>query len=130
MPDRILLVEDNDENRGIFATMLRYRGFAVTEAASGARALELAREGHPHMVLLDLGLPDMNGFEVLRRMRADPDLADVPVMVVTAHVAREMEKQAEALGARRFLTKPIPPRELSDAVAEELAILRGYEAAS
>lgn len=119
MGERVLLVEDNVDNRNIFVTILQHEGYIVVEAENGRRALELAGEQRPDIVVLDLGLPDMDGFEILRRLSEDFDLADMPVLVLTAHVGEEMERRAMALGARRFLTKPIPPRRLVEAVREE-----------
>lgn len=119
MKNRVLLVEDNHENRGIFSTILEYEGYEVVEAADGFEALDRARECAPDVVLLDLGLPDMDGFEVMRRLGDELHLGDVPVLIVTAHVAPEIERRALSMGASRFLTKPIPPRDLVNAVREE-----------
>lgn len=120
MDEHVLLVEDNVENRNIFSTILEYEGFRVVEAEDGQQAMMRAEDDRPDIVVLDLGLPGMDGFEVLRRMGADVHLKDVPILVVTAHVGEETKQRALALGARRFLTKPIPPRDLVDAVRAEI----------
>lgn len=120
MYNSILLVEDNSENLGIFATILRHYGYRVVEARSGRQALDLAAAEGPDLILLDLGLPDIDGFEVLARLRKEPTLALIPVLVVSANATQRARDQSLALGARRFLTKPIRPSDLVVAVGDEL----------
>lgn len=116
----VLLVEDNSENLSIFATILRHYGYRVIEAQSGRQALDLAAAQDPDLILLDLGLPDIDGFEVLSRLRKEPALARIPVLVVSANATQRARDQSLALGARRFLTKPIRPSDLVVTVGEEL----------
>lgn len=120
MYKNILVVEDNRENLSIFTTILQHHRYRVIEARSGGKALELAASQRPDLILLDLGLPDIDGFEVLGRLRKDPVLSRIPVLVVSANATRMARDQSLALGARRFLTKPIRPTDLVVAVAEEL----------
>lgn len=124
MDKSILLVEDNRENLSIFATILRHYGYRVIEARSGRQALDLAAARDPDLILLDLGLPDIDGFEVLSRLRKEPARSGTPVLVVSANATQRARDQSLALGARRFLTKPIRPSDLVVAVGDEFQARR------
>jgi CheY-like chemotaxis protein len=80
---RILVVEDDHDIRGLLRRRLARWPYEITEATSGEAAIEMARAQPPALVVLDILLPDMDGWEVLRRLRSDPDLADVPVVVIS-----------------------------------------------
>jgi len=105
---RLLVVDDQPAN-----LQALYRTFAadhqVYMATTGTQALELARERQPDLILLDLDLPDLDGFEVCARLRADPRLRDTPVIVVTAHSDEAAETRALSTGAVDFIAKPIHP---------------------
>lgn len=117
----ILIVEDDDLLRDAFKLLLEDAGYQVIEAATAADALGMAEERLPALVLLDLGLPDRPGLEVVRSFRADPDLRDTPVIALTGRVG-ETEKQACLdAGCDRYLAKPIAP---SDLLQELPALLR------
>src|SRR5262245_44830133 len=105
-PLRVLVVDDIPDTRTSFAILLRMWGHQSREASDGAEALRTAAGFHPHVVLLDLGLPDMDGCEVARKLRADPETSDALVVAVTGH--GETEKLAQALnaGCDRYLLKP------------------------
>ena len=118
----ILVVEDNDENRDIFRTILEYGGFGVSVAEDGEEGLEAIRERRPALVILDIGLPRMDGWELLRRLRRDANGArDTRVMVVTADTSADGERRARRLGCVDFLTKPVEPRRLLARVREVLS---------
>jgi CheY-like chemotaxis protein len=89
----VLLVEDNPDNRDIYGTFLRHYGFTVVEAGDGEEGVRLAREFLPGVVLMDVGLPLLDGLEATRRLKADPATADIPVIALTAH-AMESDRQA------------------------------------
>ncbi|HEX6070333.1 MAG TPA: response regulator [Longimicrobiaceae bacterium] len=117
---RILLVEDDEAARFIIATVLRHAGYAVTEtrtAVEGLRSLETAR---PDAVLVDVGLPDVDGFELIRRVRASPVGQALPIVVVTVYAFDSDRESAFAAGCDRFLTKPISPAELLRTLEELL----------
>ena len=118
----ILVVEDNDENRDIFRTILEYGGFGVSVAEDGEEGLEAIRQRRPALVILDIGLPRMDGWELLRRLRRDGNgVRDTPVMVVTADTSADGERRARRLGCVDFLTKPVEPRRLLARVQEVLS---------
>ena len=103
----ILLVEDNPINRKLARNVLRSQGFEVLEAPTGEEALEMLRRQRPDLILMDLQLPGMDGLEVTRRVKADPDMAGLPVVALTAHVREADEKKARDAGCVGYITKPI-----------------------
>jgi CheY-like chemotaxis protein len=109
---RILLVEDDLHSRRISGTALRASGFEVHEATSGREGVEMARALGPDLVVMDLGLPGMSGFEATRRIKGEVG-ADPPLVVVlTARVLREDVESARRSGCDSFLAKPIDPFDL------------------
>lgn len=108
----ILVVDDDDDLRQLLGTVLRHEGFEVREAASGYEALARMRESAPVMVLLDIMMPELDGFDVCRRLKADQRLASVPVVFVTALDDSAQRKLAFTLGAEDYINKPIGPRDL------------------
>ncbi|HWW61635.1 MAG TPA: response regulator transcription factor [Thermoanaerobaculia bacterium] len=118
MRRRILLVEDDAKTRASIELYLRHEGYDVIAAADGERALELARERDPHLVVLDLMLPRVDGLEVCRRLRATSRSA---IVMVTARATEEDKLTGLDLGADDYVTKPFSPREL---MARIRAVLR------
>jgi len=114
----VLVVEDNQVNRKLVRNVLRSKGYRVLEAATGEDALKLLKEQPADVVLMDLQLPGMDGFEVTRRIKADPQLGDLPIVALTAHVGQNDEQQAKDAGCVGFLTKPIRLALLPSQVAE------------
>ncbi|HQR68625.1 MAG TPA: response regulator, partial [Thermoanaerobaculia bacterium] len=104
---RVLLVEDNDENRELLAHMLRSRGAEVVVARSGPKASEAVARQPISFVLLDLQMPEMAGYQVLRRLRALPGGADLPVVALTALASEDVRRRCEAEGMNDFVTKPV-----------------------
>ncbi len=104
---KILLVEDNEMNRDMLSRRLKRKGFEVSIAVDGAAALEAVESDHPELILMDLSLPIMDGWEATRRLKADPATADIPVIALTAHaMSGDREKALEA-GCDDYDTKPI-----------------------
>src|SRR5687768_1024475 len=104
---RILLVEDNEMNRDMLSRRLARRGYEVIIAVDGASGIELARRDSPDLVLMDMSLPAMDGWEATRRMKADEILKHIPVIALTAHaMANDRDKALEA-GCDDYDTKPI-----------------------
>ncbi|OYT69808.1 MAG: two-component system response regulator [Chloracidobacterium sp. CP2_5A] len=104
---RILLVEDNELNRDMLMRRLAKRGFAVETAADGAQGVEMARKILPDLILMDMSLPVMNGWEATQLVKSHPETARIPVIALTAHaMAGDREKALEA-GCDDYDTKPI-----------------------
>ena len=104
---KILLVEDNEMNRDMLSRRLVLRGHEVVIAEDGCRALEMALREFPDLVLMDMGLPVMDGWEATRRLKADPRTASVPVIALTAHAMADERMRALDAGCDDFDTKPI-----------------------
>ena len=110
MNRRILLIEDNEQNRYLVAFILKASGWEVVHAVDGPSGLALAAESEPALILLDIHLPGMDGYEVARALRADPRLEAVPVIAVTSYaMAGDRERCLEA-GCNGYLEKPIDPQ--------------------
>jgi CheY-like chemotaxis protein len=118
---RILLVEDEQVNREMFRRRLTARGFDVLTADSGERAVELAKAERPDLVLMDLGLPGIDGWEAVRRVKADPATAAIPVIALSAHATADAKEKALAAGCSEFETKPVQWDSLIRKVNEALA---------
>lgn len=108
----VLVVDDQPANIRLVGTVLTDAGFDVVPATSGVQALERLAHVHPDLILLDMRMPGMDGFEVLRRLRRDADVADVPVIFLTAAAERELVVEALDAGAVDYLTKPFVAEEL------------------
>ena len=109
----VLIVDDDPFIRKLVATTLEdVAGFELLEAADGGQALEVAAGTAPQLVFLDIDMPHVNGYEVCRRLRAQPDTAQATIVMLTAAVGEEAEREAEEAGADLFLTKPFSPLEL------------------
>ncbi len=113
---RVLLVEDNDENRELLAHMLRSRGAEVVGASSGREALEAASHQPFSFVLLDLQMPEMDGYQVLRRLRALPVGEALPVVALTALTSEDVRRRCEVEGMNDFVTKPVTLARIRDLV--------------
>jgi two-component system cell cycle response regulator DivK len=103
----ILIVEDNDKNIKLLRDILRYHGHATLEAASGTDGVRLALSHRPDLILMDIQLPDIDGIEALRRIRADAALDAVPVLAVSASAMPDEQQQIVASGFDAYVTKPI-----------------------
>ena len=125
----VLIVDDFDDNREMFGEFLALSGFRVAEASTGAEAIERAIALVPDIVLMDVTLPDVDGWEVTRRLKANAATGHVPVVALTGHSGKEYEGAAKAAGCDAFLLKPCAPDAL---VAEirRLLSLRDVRAAT
>jgi two-component system, cell cycle response regulator DivK len=104
---KILLVEDNEMNRDMLSRRLERRGFTVIIAADGEVGLQLARSVTPDLILMDMSLPIIDGWEATRQLKADPATAKIPVIALTAHAMAEDRAKAMAAGCDDFDTKPV-----------------------
>jgi CheY-like chemotaxis protein len=121
-PATVLLTEDNDQLRGIFALVLRSGGYAVIEAPDGLRATELAAEHLPDLILMDLSLPRMDGWEATQRIRANPATAQTPIIALSAFDRSTDLERSRDVGCNSHLTKPIDPKELLAQVRQWLEV--------
>jgi putative two-component system response regulator len=109
---RILVVDDEERNRRLLVAMLEAEGYTGLEAADGAQALELARQSPPDLVLLDVMMPGMDGYDVARALKADAATKSIPVVMVTALNDRDSRLRGLEAGAEEFVTKPVDRDEL------------------
>ena len=114
-PQTILLIEDDAPVSRFVSAAFRLEGFKVVTTATGAAGLASARQEIPRLILLDIMLPEMNGLDVLRHLKADAATAAIPVIVLTASAATAVERDALAMGATAFLRKPIAAGDLVSA---------------
>jgi CheY-like chemotaxis protein len=113
---RVLVVDDEPDVLLLCRLNLQQRGHELLEASDGGRALELARERHPDVIVLDLMMPGINGYQVLEALQEDEATSDIPVLVLTAKSLRADRERSHGLGAAAFLTKPFLPSELCEMV--------------
>ena len=113
---RVLVVDDEPDVLLLCRLNLQQRGHELLEASNGSSALELARDRHPDVIVLDLMLPGMTGYEVLETLKRDEHTSGIPVLVLTAKSLRADRERSHGLGASGFLTKPFLPTELCELV--------------
>ena len=109
----VLLVDDFQDNREMYAMYLDHSGFRVAEAANGQEALDLAFALAPNVIVMDLSLPGLDGWEATRRLKADPRTKDIPVLALTSHALEGYSKGARDAGCDAFVTKPCLPENLA-----------------
>lgn len=112
MTKRILVVEDQEDNRQILRDLLSSAGYQMLEAEDGEAALAAAAAQRPDLILMDIQLPILDGYEATRRLKADAALKDIPVIVVTSYALSGDEDKARAAGCDDYVTKPYSPRAL------------------
>ena len=110
VPPLVLVVEDNPVNLELVSALLEEHACETLVATTGDVALDLLRQSRPNLVLVDVQLPGMSGYQVTRRIKADPALADIPVVALTAHAMAHEDVRARDAGCDAFLTKPIDIR--------------------
>jgi CheY-like chemotaxis protein len=112
----VLLVEDTEDNRTMMRRLLEMSGYRVSEAVNGIEAVIAAERETPNIILMDLSLPIVDGLAATRRIRQLPDLADVPIIAVSAHDTADFHAEALAAGCDAYITKPIDYTELEDLI--------------
>ena len=119
MTKRILVVEDQEDLRGLLRTLLTGSGYETIEAVDGQAGVAQARAERPDLILLDVQMPVLDGYEATRRIKADPDLAATPVIAVSSFAMKGDEEKARAAGCDHYVTKPDSPMQL-------LRVVRAY----
>jgi len=119
MTKRILVVEDQEDLRGVLRDLLTGSGFEVAEAADGRTGVAKAKSERPDLILMDIQLPGIDGYEASRQIKADPDLQATPIIAVSSLAMKGDEEKARASGCDGYVTKPYSPMQL-------LRLIRGY----
>lgn len=117
---KILLVEDNEMNRDMLSRRLSRRGFEVILAVDGGQGVEMAASICPDLILMDMSLPVIDGWEATRRIKADPATAAIPIIALTAHAMAGDQEQARAAGCDDYDTKPVELTRLLEKISAQL----------
>ena len=117
----VLIIEDEEDAAELFAEMMRVSGFRVVKTSKSTPAISLMSSEKPDVILLDIMMPEISGLDILRQMRREPELANIPVIVVTAKSMPSDIKNGMEAGASTYLTKPVGFLELKEAVERALA---------
>ena len=120
MSKRILVVEDHEDNRQILRDLLGNAGYQMIEAETGEDGLAAAAAHKPDLILMDIQLPGLDGYEATRRLKADPALRSIPIIVVTSYALSGDDVKAREAGCDAYVTKPFSPRLLLTKIREYL----------
>ena len=118
MSNRILVVEDHEDNRRIMRDFLTSSGFEVIEAVTGVEGVSAAETYRPDLIVMDIQLPGIDGYEATRRIKANPNLQKVPIIVVTSYALSGDDVKAFEAGCDAYVAKPFSPRELLAKIRE------------
>jgi two-component system cell cycle response regulator DivK len=120
MSQKILVIEDQEDNRCILRDLLTSSGYVVVEALTGIEGVDQAANERPDLILMDIQLPGIDGYEATRRIKADPQLASIPIIAVTSYALSGDDVKAFAAGCDGYVTKPFSPRQLLARIREFL----------
>jgi len=120
MKTKILVIEDNEDNRRIVRDLLTNAGYEVIEAVTGQEGVTAAETQGPELILMDIQLPDFDGYEATRRIKANPTLSAIPIIAVTSYALSGDDVKAFEAGCNAYVTKPFSPRELLAKIREYL----------
>jgi two-component system, cell cycle response regulator DivK len=118
----VLVVDDNPTNQKLIAYLLQAKGYDVRTAFDAENALEVVREARPRLILMDLQLPGMDGLELTKLLKSEPDTKDIVVIAVTAYAMKGDEERARAAGCDGYIAKPVDTRALPTIVARHLGL--------
>ena len=107
LASKVLVVEDNELNLKLFCDLLRAHHYVVEPVRDGREAVARAREFGPNLIVMDVQMPHVTGYDILLELQADPDLRTIPVMAVTAYAGRDDEDRLRSAGAKAYVSKPI-----------------------
>ena len=120
MSKKILVVEDTEDNRQILRDLLSAAGYDMIEAHDGAEGVSQATEHKPDLILMDIQMPVMDGYEATRRIKADPELKAIPIVAVTSYALSGDEQKTRDAGCDAYIAKPYSPRQMLAKVREVL----------
>ncbi|CAN5737540.1 response regulator [soil metagenome] len=120
MPHVILLVEDNEDNQTVYRTILEHYGYEVLAAYDGESGVQLARERKPDLILMDISIPLLNGWDATRLLKGDAETSDIRIIALTAHALAADRVMAEEVGCDGYLAKPVEPRRVVEEVQKFL----------
>jgi CheY-like chemotaxis protein len=123
---KILIVEDNEENRDVLSRRLERHGYSVLVAVDGQAGITTAQDEHPDVILMDLNLPDVDGWEATKRIKANPQTASIPIIALTAHAVVGDEQRALQAGCNDYHSKPV---EFTRLVGQIEALLKSADPA-
>jgi len=121
MNEKILIVEDNPVHTRLIEMTLRAKNYTILKATNGEEALVIATRERPDLIIMDLNLPQMTGFEVTKKLRENPAFRHTPIIALTAYAMRGDKEKAIESGCDMYMTKPINTRELPRVIAEMLS---------
>ena len=119
MTKRILVIEDQEDLRGVLRDLFTSSGYIVIEAVDGAAGVARAKSDRPDIILMDIQMPIIDGYEATRQIKSDPDLTSIPIVAVSSFAMKGDEEKARAAGCDEYVTKPYSPIQL-------LRMVRGY----
>lgn len=117
----MLVIDDAEDNRSIYAFFLQHEGFEVAVAADGEAGVDQAQQGEFDVIVMDLTMPKMDGWEATRRLKSDVRTRTIPIIVLTGYPSTTGEREARAAGSDRYLTKPCLPETLVEEIRRVLA---------
>ncbi len=120
MTKRILIVEDTEDNRQILRDLFANQDYELVEATDGSAGVAMARSHKPDLILMDIQLPVIDGYEATRRIKADPETMNIPIIAVTSYALAGDEEKTRAAGCDAYVAKPFSPRQLLAKVRELL----------
>jgi len=121
MKEKILIVEDNPLHTKLIEMTLRTKNYTLLKATDGEKALDIARKERPDLIIMDLNLPGMTGFEVTKKLRENPAFSHTPIIAITAYAMKRDREMVIESGCDAYLSKPIDTRELPGVIAELLS---------
>lgn len=104
---KILIVEDNDLNLKLFRDLLEAHGYETFETKDGSNAVSMTKAIHPDLILMDIQLPEISGLDITKKIKADPEIADIPIIAVTAFAMKDDEEKILRAGCQAYISKPI-----------------------
>ena len=128
----VLLVEDNEDNRIVYSTILRHFGYEVSEALNGEEGIAKARAERPDLILMDISIPIIDGWEATQVLKRDPETKNIPIIALTAHALASDREKAMEVGCDGYLAKPCEPKAVvaSKAATAVVAMIRPYSTTS